>query len=80
MSEELRNYFDICFPIESGKTALSITVNEFYNTEHTDFKMESGYATVVFDSIVKVEGIDYILGNYFSVVKGNAIDVKSGHE
>lgn len=59
---------------------MSIRVNEFYISEHIDFKIESDYATVVFDSIQKGEGIDCILGNYSSVIKGNTIDFKSCHE
>lgn len=80
LSEELQNYFNICFPKEAGKKALSIRVNEFYVSEHTDSKTETGYATVVFDFIEKTEGIDYIIGSYSSVIKSDGIDVTSGHE
>ena len=70
LCEELQNYFDICFPKEAGKKSLSIRVNEFYVSEHTEFKTETGYATVVF----------YIIGSYSSVIKSDGIDVTSGHE
>jgi hypothetical protein len=80
LSEELQNYFNICFPKEAGKKVLSIRVNEFYVSEHTESKTETGYATVVFDFIEKTEGIDYIIGSYSSVIKSDGIDVTSGHE
>ncbi|CAN1559722.1 hypothetical protein MCETHM1_02580 [Flavobacteriaceae bacterium] len=80
LSLELQKYFDICFPKEAGKKALSIRVNEFYVSEHTDSKTETGCATVVFDFIERAEGIDYIIGSYSSFIKSDGIDVTSGHE
>ncbi|HEU4789185.1 MAG TPA: hypothetical protein VFS71_05835 [Flavobacterium sp.] len=80
LTEELQNYLTICFPKEEGKKGLSIRVNEFYVSEHTTDNLETGYATVVFDFIEKIEGVEYIVGSFSSTISENSFDVTSGHE
>ncbi|MBA0882781.1 hypothetical protein [Flavobacterium undicola] len=77
--DEFGSFLSKVYPKKDNKRSISIRINDVYLIESTSSNKETGYATVVFDVIEKIENKDFIVGSYSSTIESSGYDVTSKH-
>lgn len=78
--DELSNYLETVFPVDTSKTPIVIRINKLLISEHTGAFKETGKAIVSMDVLIENEGEYGLIGSFSAMREKNSMDVTRKHD
>lgn len=78
--QEIKNYLVRVLPKNENTKPISLRINDLFVSERTEASSEMGFAAVVADVIITVNGQDYIVGTVAANIEGSGMDVTGKHD
>ena len=78
--DELSNYLETVFPVDTSKKPIVIRINKLLVSEHTGAFKETGKAIVHMDVLIENNGEYGFVGSFSAMRKKNSMDVTRKHD
>lgn len=78
--QEIKDYLVKVLPKNENTKPISLRINDLFVSELTEAVSETGFASVIADVIVNIEGQDYIVGTVAANVESSGMDVTGKHD